>query len=238
MAATLVTGQQASNFNAAGDTTPSATLPSAATAGNLLVWITSGDKDLGTFTQPSGFTTAVYLHTANVSLAMCWKTAAGGETTIAGSATGANTSGSETYVGEYSETGSGAWESKATAGTGTDDGSNVTARSTGTTGTTSSAGLAIAAWAVDSTNTEGSASYTNSYTERVNPLGLGDTGEAGLWVAELAVGSGVTTTCTLTRSGGVTSDQMCGGVIVLGRVPAAGPSVAQRTGGFLGLLAA
>lgn len=232
MAPTLVSGQSASNFNAAGDTTPSATLPSAATAGNLLVWITSGDKDLGTFTQPTGFTVAVYLHTANLSLAMCWRSAAGGETVVAGSATGANTSGSETYVGEYSEAGSGAWESKATVGTTADSGSTVSSLSTGTTGTISSAGLAIAAWAVDSTNTEGTSSYSNSYVERKNPLALGDTGEAGLWVAELAVAGGGTTSCTLTRTGGVTADQMCGGVMVLGRTPVVG----NKGGGFLSLL--
>lgn len=230
MAPTLV--QSASNFNAINDTTPSATLSSAATAGNLLVWITSGDKDMGTFTQPTGFTVAVYLHTANVSLAMCWRSAAGGETAIGGSQTGTNPSGSETWVAEYSESGSGAWESKATVGSTADSGSTVSALSSGTTGTISSAGLAIAAWAVDSTNTEGTSSYSNSYVERKNPLALGDTGEAGLWVAELAVAGGGTTSCTLTRGGGVTADQMCGGVMVLGRTPA----TANKSAGFLGLI--
>lgn len=236
MAATLVSGQQGRTLNAAGDTTPSATLPSAATAGNLLVWITSGDKDLGTLTPPSGFSVPVYLHTTSVSLAICWKTATGGETVLGGSTTGTNLSGSETYVGEYQEAGAGAWELKATAGTGPDDGSEVLVRSTGTTGTTTSAGLAIAAWAVDSVGTtEGTSSYSNSYVERGNPA-VTDGGEAGLWVAELAVGSGVTTSCTLTRGGGASIDQMCGAVIVIGRTPSAGPNVARRTGGFLGLL--
>src|SRR5690606_12148816 len=101
--------------------------------------------------------------------------------------------------------------------TGTDNGANVTEKSTGTTGTLALPGLALAAWAVDSINTPGTASYSNGYTEVAAPS-AGASTCAGLWLAELTIATpGGTTECTLTRSGDVTPDQMCAGVIVFGR---------------------
>lgn len=226
MVASIV--QHATGFAAAASTTFTVTL-SAVTAGNLIVWCAGGDKDIGTLTL-TGFTLPVNLRStdASVSLVGAYKTAAGGETAISGTITGANASGSNLWACELSEAGAGAWEQKATAGTNNSTGTTVSNVASGTTGTIGGGGgLAFAVFSVDSvTATVGTASYSNSFTSQQDAVNGGS--EAGLWVATKTVSAGGTETCTLTRGVGNTADQMSGGIFVVGRAVAASGSGLPR----------
>lgn len=212
MAVTQV--QTASGFAAAASTTFAATFASPATAGNLLIYCVGGDKNIGTLTL-SGYTKTVDTRSTDnsVSLVIAWTTAAGGETTVSGTISGANAGGSEIRIYEWSESGAGAWEVKGSA-VNTSTGSTVTTLSSGTTGTVTSAGQAIAGFAADSVATEGTVSYSNSFTASASTPTSG-AGNAGFWAAQKAIASGTAET-TITRTGG-TADQMNGGIIVFGR---------------------
>lgn len=224
--------QSAVEFSGAASLDLDATLPGAATAGNILWFWTAGDKNISPVTLPSGFTQVVGTFTGNVSLVAAYKVAAGGETTITATVTtGDNLSGSDVWVGEYSQTGSDPWAILGSS-TDPDDGSTPTAKTTGTTGILAGSGLALAGWSIDSTNTEGTATYSNSYVERANPSS-GAAGCAGLWLAELPISSaGGTTESTLTRGGGgITADQMSGAVVVFGRADAtSSPNAGHASG--------
>jgi hypothetical protein len=232
VAPTLVSGQSAITSIAESVTTFAVTLPGAATAGNLLVVGIGGDKDIGTLTL-TGYTETVALRTSSVSLSLAWKTAAGGETTISGTISGANSGSSDMWAGEYEEAGSGAWELKASASS-NDDGSNTLTKTTGTTGAATGDGLAIAAWSVDSQGSGFTQSYSNSFTERAAAAG-GSTAGAGLWIAEKTIAASATTECTITRATGASADQMSGAVLVFGRA-ASGVDTVGRTRAMLGLL--
>lgn len=212
MAVTQV--QTASGFAAAASTTFAATFSTPVTAGNLIIYVVGGDKNIGTLTL-SGYTKTVDTRSTDnsVSLVIAWTTAAGGETTISGTISGANTGGSEIRVYEWSESGAGAWEVKGSA-VNTSTGTTVTTLSSGTTGSVISAGQAIAAFAADSVATEGTVSYSNSFTASASTPTSG-AGNAGLWAAQKAIASGTAET-TITRTGG-TADQHNGGIIVFGR---------------------
>jgi hypothetical protein len=207
--------QVASGFAAAASTTFAATLATAATAGNLLIYGIGGDKNIGTLTL-SGFTKTIDTRSTDnsVSLVIAWKTAVGGETTISGTISGANAGGSEVRVWEWAESGAGAWEVKGSAAN-TSTGATVTSISSGTTGTVISAGRALAVFSADSVGTEGTVTYSNSYTASASTPTSG-AGNAGIWAAQAVVASGTAET-TITRTGG-TADQMNGGIIVFGRV--------------------
>jgi hypothetical protein len=207
--------QVASGFAAAASTTFAATLATAATAGNLLIYGIGGDKNIGTLTL-SGFTKTIDTRSTDnsVSLVIAWKTAVGGETTISGTISGANAGGSEVRVWEWAESGAGAWEVKGSAAN-TSTGATVTSISSGTTGTVTSAGRALAVFSADSVGTEGTVTYSNSYTASASTPTSG-AGNAGIWAAQAVVASGTAET-TITRTGG-TADQMNGGIIVFGRV--------------------
>lgn len=83
-------GRNAAYSSGAGNLTSlAATLPSPATAGNLLTAAFTVDKDSGTFTVPSGWTlvpgfTGTTTGAQQVSLHAIYKIAAGGETTVTG----------------------------------------------------------------------------------------------------------------------------------------------------------
>lgn len=213
MAVTQV--QAASGFAAAASTTFAATFSTPVTAGNLIIYCIGGDKNIGTLTL-SGYTKTVDTRSTDnsVSLVIAWTTAAGGETTISGSISGANAGGSEIRVFEWAESGAGAWEVKGSA-VNTSTGSTVATLSSGTTGTVTSAGRAIAGFAADSVATEGTVSYSNSFTAAASTPTSG-AGNAGFWAAEHDIASGTAET-TITRTGG-TADQMNGGIVVFGRV--------------------
>jgi hypothetical protein len=223
--------QSATGFAAAGEV-HDATLGAGATAGNALLFCIGGDKDLGTITL-TGFTQSVYLHTANVSLLLAWAPAAGGETLISASVTGANSGGSNVYLAELQDPDTaGAWEEKCTPGTSPDGGATVTTKTSGTTGTigalATGGAMAFAGFSVDSVMTSPAPSYTGGYTG-IRSMSTG-VAEAGLWVANLAIAAaGGTTSTTIDRdptvTGTVTADQMAGGVIVLGRAAGGAPAV-------------
>src|SRR5689334_21920853 len=144
MAVTQV--QTASGFATGGSQTFAASFSTPATAGNLIIYCVGGDKNIGTLTL-SGYTKTVDTRSTDnsVSLVIAWKEAAGGETTISGTISGANTAGSEVRVFEWQDSSSSApWEVKGSA-TNTSTGSTVTTISSGTTGTLTGAGRAIAA---------------------------------------------------------------------------------------------
>ncbi|MEU7817056.1 hypothetical protein [Pseudonocardia sp. NPDC049154] len=214
----LVPGQSADGFSPGGTGAISATLPAAATAGNLIVFAIGGDKNIGTLALP-GFTPTVDLRSTSTSLVIAWKVATGGETTISGTV-GANGAGLNTWVGEYAQTGSGAWQVQASATHNTDE-TNVAAWSSGTAGAAAQDGLAIAAFSVDSVTSDSVDTFSNSYTTRRTQGGGGS--EAGLWVGEKQVPQGATTETTLTRSAPVTADQMSGAVVVFGRAVVVAP---------------
>lgn len=207
--------QAASGFAAAASTTFAATFSTPVTAGNLIIYGVGGDKNIGTLTL-TGYTKTIDTRSTDnsVSLVLAWKTAVGGETTISGTISGANAGGSEVRVWEWAESGAGAWEVKGSAAN-TSTGSTVATLSSGTTGAVTSAGRALAAFSADSVATEGTVTYSNSYTASASTPTSG-AGNAGFWAAQADVASGTAET-TITRTGG-TADQMNGGIIVFGRV--------------------
>lgn len=220
MAVTQV--QAASGFATAASTTFAATFATAVTAGNLIIYCIGGDKNIGTLTL-SGYTKTVDTRSTDnsTSLVIAWKTAVGGETTISGTISGANAGGSEVRVFEWAESGAGAWEVKGSA-VNTSTGSTVTSISSGTTGTVTSAGRAIAGFSADSVGTEGTVTYSNSYTAAASTPTSGG-GNAGFWAAQADVASGTAET-TITRTGG-SADQMNGGIVVFGRATASSQSI-------------
>lgn len=200
-------------FAAGGVQTLAATIDWTPTSGNLLMFAAGGDKDLGTFTM-SGWNVPVDLRSSSVSLIMAWKVSDGTETVASGTCTGANSGGSNTWVAEYSQSGSGAWGLRATKGENNSDENNVTVWSSGTTGTTDFEGKAIAAWATDSVTGAGTPTYTNGFSQiRVTTTG---SGQAGLWVASADATASNTYESEIDRVGG-TADQMSGAILVMGR---------------------
>lgn len=200
-------------FAAGGVQTLSATIDWTPTSGNLLLYACGGDKNLGTFTM-TDWTVPVDLRSSSVSLIMAYKVSDGTETVASGTCTGANSGGSNTWVAEYSQTGSGAWGLRATKGENNSDENNQTVWSSGTTGTTDLEGKAIAAWATDSVVGAGTPTYTNGFSQiRVTSTG---SGQAGLWVASADASAAATYESTIDRVGG-TADQMSGAILVVGR---------------------
>ena len=208
--------QSTSSYVAPGTTTYAATFPDAVTAGNVLVWVTAFDKQPGALTMTgSGWTVPVDIRSTSVSLAMAWKVAAGSETSLSGSASGGNVSGSRVWIGELSQSGAGAWQ--AVAASSNSDESTVASKTSGTTAAAAVLSRAIAAFTLDSVSNRGTSfTYTNSFAQVFSPVTEGDGGEAGLWIASVAVNAGATAESTISRVGGST-DQMSGGIIVLGR---------------------
>jgi hypothetical protein len=214
MAVTQV--QAASGFATAASTTFAATFSTAVTAGNLIIYCIGGDKNIGTLTL-TGYTKTVDTRSTDnsTSLVIAWKTAVGGETTISGTISGANAGGSEVRVFEWAESGAGAWEVKGSA-VNTSTGATVTTISSGTTGTVTSAGRAIAGFSADSVGTEGTVSYSNSFTASASTPTSGG-GNAGFWAAQKDIASGTAET-TIDRTVAASADQMNGGIVVFGRV--------------------
>lgn len=210
----------------------SATLPSAAIAGNLLVFCIAGDKNTGALTL-SGWnvsnTAALALNSSSVSLYIAWKVAAGGETTVSGSTGTAPVSGNSWYLMEISQAGSGSWAVQARAENNSDGTTAVsTLRIPATGNTTPTApfeGLAVAAAAVDSMSsftmsgspTWTTAGFTHQFTGDLSgPTGSGG-GLAGIFVGTGAVAAGGATFVTFDPTTGAGSDQISGGILVFGR---------------------
>ena len=207
-----------SNSTVLGSTTNvSCSLGGTASVGNLLLFIGAWDKQPGALTMTgSGWTNAVALRSTSVSMNVAWKTAAGGETSLAGTlGSPAPPTGSSIWVAELAQDGSGAWT--VVAATNNTDETTTTSKSTGTTAAASVISLGLALWAIDSTfNKAGNPSYSNGYTEIHDSPQVIDGGEAGLWVASKEIEVGQTGGSTIS-SAASTADQISGAAVNIGR---------------------
>ena len=201
--------KQASAISADNTTTTTATFASATTAGNLLVLALAGDKNTGAITLPAGWTLLRSLESASVSLYFAWKVSAG-ETSVTATVATVAPSGCELWLGEYAETGSGAWLLLGVASTTTTEAAAAT-QTTGTTAAVAQAGLAIAVAAADSQSTSG-ASWSNAFVAR-HTAPTGGAGEGAIYVAEKQITSGGTAQTTITAD----ADQMSAAVAVFAR---------------------
>jgi len=208
--------QSTSAYVTEAQSTYAATFTDGVSAGNALVWVAAMDKSPGTLTMTgTGWTVPVNLRSTSVSLAIAWKVAAGTETTLTGTASGGNISGGRVWIGELSQSGAGAWQ--AVSASSNSDETTVSSKASGTTAAAAVLSRAIAAFAIDSVSNRGtSVSYTNGFTSVFSPVTAGDGGEAGLWIASADIAAGATASTTISRIGGST-DQMSGGILVLGR---------------------
>ncbi len=222
MAATL--RQHATGFAAAANTTLAATFDDPCLDDSLIVWIIGGDKNVGTITAPADTPNLpINLRSADVSLALAWGQADGGEETISGTVS-TNSAGSQVWILEITDPdGLNAWARRLTITVLTaDGGSNVTQLLIGPTGdSTTEPGIGIAAVAFDSVNTAGSpaaGSWDNGYQSR--RLTNSGGGQAGLWGAiKEGVGAGVFDWTWFQRGSGATADQAHGFLVVFGREP-------------------
>ncbi len=218
--------QHGTGFAAGGVTTLAANLssgtPLAALPGSLLVWIIGGDKNVGTVTKPADCPNLpIDLKTADVSLALAWGYADGGETALSGSVA-TNTAGSQVWALEITDPdGDGTWVvalqiTVLTPG----GGSNVTQLLIGPTGDAATIeGIGISAVAFDSVNTAGTptqGTWDNGYvSHRITNSGGG---QAGLWGAiKPVVDAGEFDWTWFQRGAGASADQAHGFLIVFGQ---------------------
>ncbi len=204
MAVALV--QENTALSAGNSTTQTVTLTSTATAGNILISSVGINKDGGTVTAPSGWTTATVVKAStSVTMAVSYKVAVGGEQVI----TWSNTTSDDgaVWCGEYSGlSGSAPDVSVVTANSGA---SSVTSQSTGTTATTSQADtFAIASWAADTAgNVQSGRAYTNSFSEKFFLQN-----DVGLIIADRTLTSAGTVESTYSTTDA--GDQMTGAMMV------------------------
>lgn len=208
-----------------GSSSASVSLGSAPASGNLLVAFVGADKNSGGYSI-SGFTNALDITGSSTSLHVMWKISAGTETSVTFTRTGGNSpSGDTLWYAEYSQTGVGSFVVCSSASTPYSD-SNTRTRSTNTARNALYDGLAFGAWAVDTYDSIGIASYTNGYTEQHGYFDhTGPLGTAGLLVATDPVSIAGNTSCTMSYEWG-TADQIAGGVVVFGRSSAVSNTVA------------
>lgn len=188
------------------------TLPVTATSGNILISVLGTDKNGGTVSEPTGWSTAVVSKSStSVTTAIAYKVSDGTEQAVKWDYTIDRDACA--WVGEYS----GLTGSTPDVSIVTDDsgGSSVTSQSSGTSATTTQADtFAVAFMGTDTgINTETGRSMSNSFTE--NHYLLGNSGghdSMGLAVATKTISSTgtVETTFSTTDSG----DQQAGGLIV------------------------
>ena len=233
---TISLAQSAGAVSAPSTTSATVSLPSAATAGRIL-WVAAGlDKNAGTITGPSGFTTVMTSSSTSVSMWLGYKVAAGGETSFTVSRSTTSGSGDGLWVGEFADSAaSGLWQITGSASNPTSE-TAVTSWPSGTTGTpTAIPSAALAAFAIDTafSNAAGSQSWSNSYVE----LRAWDTGGVD-GHADIAVGwlSSVSAATSTTHTHSPGADQVSGAVVTFAPVSAgvtgtgALPLVATLTG--------
>lgn len=200
--------KQATSISADATQSFSASFGSATTAGNLLVLTLAGDKNTGNLTA-AGWTILYNQPSSSVSYYLAWKVSAG-ETTVTVSTSAAAPNGAELWIGEYSETGTGAWTLLGQAVSVTDEVARTT-QSTGTTAAVAQAGLAIASAAADSQPASTAATWSNGFVTR---HGLhANLGNGTVFVAEKQIAQGGTAQSTVTAD----SDQMTAAVAVFAR---------------------
>lgn len=213
--------QSANVSTGAGGTSAPGTFGAGATAGNLLVYALSGDKNTGnlTITDNIGgaWTKPIQVTGASVSTYIAYKVATGGETTITGTLGSSSASGNKGWMAELSQTGTSAW---SLLGYSTPSYSDTTtqSRSTGTTSAGEYNGLAIAVATVDTIPSVLTPSWTNSYTNRATSNTID--GPAAIFVATKDIAAGATTETTFSHTS--TADQTHAAVIVVGRAGTAG----------------
>lgn len=197
----------------------SVTLPSPATAGNLLLAFYAPDKAPGAFTYPSGWTALAGEHNNGPSISFGWayKIAVGGESVITFSTTVTTVSKPALFVMELS---------------GVDpinpinqsivnyvDDATVLSRSSGTTSATTIAScLAIAVFCTDTwLNVSGSRGWSNGFSE-IYAQAFTSSGPAGIDVGtKPAITLGTAVESTFTYTGG--ADQAIGAMICINPVP-------------------
>lgn len=195
----------------------SATLASAAIAGNLLIYCLAGDKNTGTLTMTgTGWTGRISQPGAQGSLYIFSKVATGGETTVTGTTSVASASGNTCVVVELQSDSTAPWAllSSVLAPLNTADRASVAS------GTTSPAtpgeGLAIAAAMVDSINVVTGTPTFSGYTRLNTPTDVSGSGggNAGCYAAHATVAGGGTTSTTFATNGG--SDALSLAIVVFG----------------------
>lgn len=215
-----------------------------ATAGNALLWVIGGDKNSGTVTPPTDTPNLPFnlkgtgSPADQVTLALAYGTADGAETSLSGTVT-ANVAGGQVWVCELNDNvGTGAW---ARWGSVTNETNGTDVTSVALTGLVATeTGLAVAAVAADSVNTQGTVAWTSStgHTFTARRATASGGGQAGLWVATAPVVKGDTVSVTFSRTGG-TADQHTGVMTVFARtIPSNDGVVAGKSPQATGALAA
>ncbi len=196
----------------------------AATAGNLLVFVLGRSTSLAvgqTWGTPSGWTDGpnTPANTGNVSGAVWWKIAAGGETSVAsaesaapGNATGAVIE----YEGPFAVS-----PFDVSAENESNLSTAVTSEATGTTASTAQAdALAVGMWSADAySNVDGTRTYSNSFTEDYFPS-HGFTARAAAIAAHKVLSATGAQSCTFGCTD--TGDEMYGAILVFKKQAAAG----------------
>lgn len=223
MSSTASKVQEKSASIGAGVATFAATFDTAATAGNLIVWVAASDGNAGTVTQPTDTVNLpIELKSNDVSLCLAWGVADGGETTISG-AVSSNVAGGRVWIIELQDPdGTGSWARRGTTTVNTTSGGATSANAViGATPTITEGGYGIAAATWDAVATAGTASWSNSWVKDFD----GSAGTAvGMWTATKAgIAAGGTESTTLTRSGG-TAEQLQALLVVFGKVAPTGIS--------------
>jgi hypothetical protein len=213
------TVQADNHFIPGGTLTFDAPLPNTtAHAGNAIVFVLVGDKNIGTLTLNGlGWNVPVNLRSTSLSLVIAWREAVGGEAGADGSFTTGNPGGSQIYISEIDSDDPGVWALKASASNNTNE-TNVTAWSTGTSGVAVGDGKVIAAFGVDSFKSDTIDTFSNGFTT-LFAQSTGDA-ETGMWVAQHGAVTGVAYESTLTRTvfvDPVVADQMSAALIILGK---------------------
>ncbi len=187
-------------------TTATLTFDATATSGNMLVTAIAIDKDGGTPTITSGWSTPVVIKASTSStLAYSYKVSAGTETSVVWTFT-SHTNAS--WFGEYSGISGTAPDKTASANSGA---SAVTSQVSGTTATTTQAdALALGLFSADTgTNVETGRSLSNSFAEA---LFSNTSSSPSLLVSDKILTS--TGTISTTFSNTDTGDQQCGAMLV------------------------
>ncbi len=200
--ATPVLVQEAIKFSTASGKNISCTLSSAATAGDLLITGIATDKSAGNYTVPVGFTLINNMVSTDVSGALAYKIATGGETIITWNQSTSN--GLACWAGEYSGlTASSVLDVYVNATSGS---TAVKTLSSGTTSSTSQANeLAIAIMAIDTYDNADDRAWSNSFSESEWVHGT-STGYVGLSVSKKVLSSVGTVETTFSTTD--TGDQM------------------------------
>lgn len=216
-------------------------LPSGPTSGNILVVLVCVDKNAGTWTPPSGFTTRQSVSAASMSMLMATKTSDGSETGTL-TTSWSNARPNKAIVMEITGTGTISYDSSASNNTETAG----TSLATGTASTGADAAFAVTLWGNDSAKASpGDPDPTGSWTNSITTYAEEWTASAGVGEPGFVCGTGpaaASSSVSSTYSHDGNSDQMAAGIIVIAETggggggssngPMSGP-LKGPTGGFV-----